>query len=59
VQGLIRHFQPEMEHRIRNSKTYDPKKSVNPCWSGAPMTEPAKAWVAQAERAAASWRSTI
>ena len=35
VQGLIRHFQPVMEDRIRNASSYDPKKWFQNCASPA------------------------
>ena len=37
VQGLIRHFHKEMEERIDNADTYDPKKYFQKSWSGAPF----------------------
>lgn len=35
VQGLIRHFQPIMEDRIRNCENFDPEKYFQKSWTGA------------------------
>ena len=57
VQGLIRHFQPVMEDRIRNSASYDPAKWFQPSWTGAEFKN--AAWVKERERDAATWKSTL
>jgi len=57
VQGLIRHFQPMMEDRIRNSSAYDPAKWFQKSWTGAPFAN--SNWVKEAEAKAASWKSTL
>ena len=57
VQGLIRHFQPAMEERLRNG--FEPAKWAQGAWSGAPATPPAAAWVARAAADAAKWQSEI
>ena len=49
VQGLIRHFGEELEHRIDNADTYDPKKYFQKSWSGAPFEN--KEWVEKAIKA--------
>ena len=50
VQGLIRHFQPVMEDRIRNAATFDPAKYYQRSWTGSPITPAAGAWVSQANQ---------
>lgn len=57
VQGLIRHFQPVMEERIRNSASYDPAKWFQRSWTGAPFKN--GAWVEKAKADAATWKSTL
>ena len=57
VQGLIRHFQPVMEDRIRNSASYDPAKWFQRSWTGAPFKN--GAWVEKAKADAATWKSTL
>ncbi len=49
--GLIRHFQPEMEDRINNSATYNPDQYFQKAWSGAPLTDQQKKWVADVKKA--------
>ena len=34
VQGLIRHFKPQMEERIDNKDSYDPNAAFQYAWSG-------------------------
>ena len=59
VQGLIRHFQPVMEDRIRNADRFDPAQYFQKSWTGTQQTDAAKAWVRGAEAGAASWKSQI
>lgn len=59
VQGLIRHWQPVMEDRIRNFASFDPKKHFQKSFSGAAQSTEAKAWVARAEAQAKAWKSEV
>jgi NADH dehydrogenase (ubiquinone) flavoprotein 1 len=52
VQGLIRHFQPQMEERIANRAAYDPARYAQRAWSGAPSTN--ADWVGRTERSLAA-----
>jgi NADH dehydrogenase (ubiquinone) flavoprotein 1 len=38
VQGLIRHFQPVMEERIRHPERYDPSKWFQKSWTGGKLS---------------------
>ena len=57
MQGLIRHFQPVMEDRIRNASAYDPKKWFQKSWSGGEFKN--GPWVKSATAAAETWKSTL
>ena len=57
VQGLIRHWQPEMEARLRDG--FDASKWVQGAWSGAAMTPTATAWVKEATKKASTWKSEV
>jgi NADH dehydrogenase (ubiquinone) flavoprotein 1 len=57
VQGLIRHFMPMMEERVRNPAAYKPEDFFQKSFSGAPFQN--QKWVAAAEKAAATWKSEV
>ena len=45
LQGLIRHWQPVMEERIRNPGGYDPATYFQKSWTGGQFAN--KEWVAK------------
>lgn len=59
MQGLIRHWQPVMEDRIRNFSSFDPKKHFQKSFSGAAQTAAAKEWVTTAEARARTWKTEV
>ena len=57
VQGLIRHFLPLMEERVRNPGSFNAEAHFQKSFTGGTFNN-AK-WVAEQEKAAAQWKSEI
>ena len=57
MQGLIRHFMPLMEDRVRNFSAFKPEAHFQRSFTGGEFTN--GKWVAAQEAAAAKWKSEI
>jgi NADH dehydrogenase (ubiquinone) flavoprotein 1 len=57
IQGLIRHFQPVIEDRLRNPSAYDPRIYFQASFSGAKQTPQAVQWVQQTNAKYASMKA--